>query len=211
MLNYKTRGGNFYCFFISYYLYMGRVSNVLKDMFCCFLKHQCITQASWSPSLRENVIFWQACPWPQDLQNSALIPHFIQNRTQNPARPWMAYTAAVTFHPFSYFSLNHVLCPSSVLFSSVTQSYPTLCDPMNRSMPGLPVYHQLLEFTQAHVYWVGDAIQSSYPLSSPLLLPSIFPSIRVSSNEQLFTSGAKVLEFQLQHQSFQWTPRTDLL
>ena len=68
-------------------------------------------------------------------------------------------------------------------FSSVAQSYPTLCDPMNRSMPGLPVYHQLLEFTQIHAHWVGDAIQLSHPLSSPLLLPSIFPSIRVFSNE----------------------------
>ena len=56
---------------------------------------------------------------------------------------------------------------SSVQFSSVTQSWLTLCDPMNRSMPGLPVHHQLLEFTQTHVHRVGDAIQPSHPLSSP--------------------------------------------
>ena len=49
----------------------------------------------------------------------------------------------------------------------ITQSYPTLCDPMNRSMPGLPVHHQLLEFTQTHVHLVSDAIQPSHPLSSP--------------------------------------------
>ena len=55
----------------------------------------------------------------------------------------------------------------SVQFSSVTQSCPTLCDPMNRSMPGLPVHHQLLEFTQTHVYQVSDAIQPSHPLLSP--------------------------------------------
>ena len=54
-----------------------------------------------------------------------------------------------------------------VHFSSVTQSCPTLCDPMNRSTPGLPVHHQLLEFTQTHVHQVGDAIQPSHPLSSP--------------------------------------------
>ena len=54
---------------------------------------------------------------------------------------------------------------------------------MNLSTPGLPVHHQLLEFTQTHVHWVGDAIQPSHPLSSLLLLPSIFPSIRVFSNE----------------------------
>ena len=55
----------------------------------------------------------------------------------------------------------------SVQFSSVTQSCPTLCEPMNRSMPGLPVHHQLLEFTQTHVHRVSDAIQPSHPLSSP--------------------------------------------
>ena len=54
---------------------------------------------------------------------------------------------------------------------------------MNHSMPGVPVYHQLPESTQTHVHWVGDAIQPSHPLSSPLLLPSIFPNIRVFSNE----------------------------
>ena len=52
-------------------------------------------------------------------------------------------------------------------FSSVTQSCPTLCNPMNRSMPGLPVYHQLPEFTQTHIHRIGDAIQPSHPLSSP--------------------------------------------
>ena len=52
-------------------------------------------------------------------------------------------------------------------FTSVAQSCPTLCDPMNRSTPGLPVHHQLPEFTQTHVRWVGDAIQPSHPLSSP--------------------------------------------
>ena len=57
----------------------------------------------------------------------------------------------------------------SVQLSSVAQSYLTLCDPMNRSTPGLPVHHQLLESTQTHVHWVSDAIQPSYPLSSPSL------------------------------------------
>ena len=55
----------------------------------------------------------------------------------------------------------------SVQFSSVTQSCPTLCDPMNRSTPGLPVHHHLLEFTQTHIHRVSDAIQPSHPLSSP--------------------------------------------
>ena len=72
---------------------------------------------------------------------------------------------------------------SSVQFSSVAQSCPTLCDPMNRSMPGLPVHHQHPEFTQTHVHRVGDAIQPSHPWSPLLLLPPIPPSIRVLSSE----------------------------
>ena len=71
----------------------------------------------------------------------------------------------------------------SVQLSSVAQSCPTLCDPMNPSTPGLPVHHQLLEFTQTHVHRVSDAIQPSHPLPSLLLLPPIPPSIRVFSNE----------------------------
>ena len=99
-----------------------------------------------------------------------------------------------------------------IQFSSVAQSCPTLCDPMKCSMPGLPVYHQLPEFTQTHVHWVGDAIQPSHPLSSPSL-----PAPNPSQHQGLFQwvnslyEVAKVLEFQLHHQSFQWTPRTDLL
>ena len=71
----------------------------------------------------------------------------------------------------------------SVQFNSVTQSCPTLCDPTNRSIPGLPVHHQLPEFTETHVHRVSDAIQPSHPLFSLLLLPPIPPSIRVFSNE----------------------------
>ena len=73
-------------------------------------------------------------------------------------------------------------------FSSVTQSCLTLCNPMDCSTPGLPVHHQLPEFIQTHVHWVSDAIQPSHPLSSPSFLPSIFPSIRVFSNESALRS-----------------------
>ena len=71
----------------------------------------------------------------------------------------------------------------SVQFSSVPQSCPTLCDPKNCSTPGLPVHHQLPEFTHTHVHLVGDAIQPSHPLSSPSPPAPIPPSIRVFSNE----------------------------
>ena len=97
-------------------------------------------------------------------------------------------------------------------FSSVAQSCLTLCEPMNCSTPGLPVYHQLPEFTQTHVPWIGDAIQSSHPLSSPFP-PAPNPSQHRSLFQWVNSSHevTKVLELQLQHQSFQWTPRTDLL
>ena len=68
---------------------------------------------------------------------------------------------------------------------SVAQSCPTLCDPLECSMPGFPVHHQLLELAQTHVHQVGDAIQPSHLLLSPLLLPSILPTIKVFSNESV--------------------------
>ena len=87
-----------------------------------------------------------------------------------------------------------------VQFSSVAQSCLTLCDPMNHSMPGLPVHHQLSESTQTHVHWVSDAIQPSHPLSSPFP-----PALNLSQHQGFFKwvsslhQVAKVLEFQFQH------------
>ena len=98
----------------------------------------------------------------------------------------------------NYFSFDF-----SHQFSSGAQLCPTLC-----STPGLPVHHQLPEFTQTHVHWVGDAIQPSHPLSSPLP-----PAFNISQHQGLFKwvssphQVSKGLEFQLQHQSLQWTPR----
>ena len=102
------------------------------------------------------------------------------------------------------------LCMTS--FSSIQSlSRVRLCDPMNCSTPGLAVHHQLPESTQTHVHRVSDAIQPSHPLSSPSP-----PAPNSSQHQGLFqwvnssNEVAKVLELQLQHQSFQWTPRTDL-
>ena len=108
--------------------------------------------------------------------------------------------------------LNYCTLYSAVSQSVVTQSCLTLCDPMNHSTPDLPVHHQLLEFTQTHVHWVGDAIPPFHPLSSPSP-----PALNLSQHQGLFRwvssshQVAKVLELQLQRQSFQWTPGTDLL
>ena len=97
-------------------------------------------------------------------------------------------------------------------FSSVTELCLTLCDPINCSIPGLPVHHQLPEFAQTRVHWVGVAIQPSHLLLSPSP-----PAFNLSQHLGLFKwvsssqlMWPRVLEFQL-HQSFQWTPRTDFL
>ena len=106
-----------------------------------------------------------------------------------------------------YISLfKNILFWINVQFSSVAQSCLTLCNPMDCSMPGLPVHHQLTVFTQIHVHWVGDAIQPSHPLSSP-------PTFNLFQHQGLFQwvnsshEVAKVLEFQLEHHSFQRNPR----
>ena len=117
--------------------------------------------------------------------------HFLKRRPQ-------MFLKYHTFGVFFFFFFFHEK------FSSVAQSCPTLCNPMDCSMPGLPVHHQLPEFTQTHVHWVGDAIQSSHPLSSPSP-----PALNLSQHQGLFKwvsslhQVAKGLEFQLQHQSFQ--------
>ena len=92
-----------------------------------------------------------------------------------------------------YLKINinvHITYLSSGQFSSVAQSCLTLCDPVNRSTPGLPVHHQLPESTQSIVHWVSDA-NNHLILCHPLLLPSIFPNIRVFSNESDLWSGGQ--------------------
>ena len=113
----------------------------------------------------------------------------------------------VFYSPFP----SHLLL-RNVQFSSVAKLCLILCDPMDCSTPGLPVHCQLSEFTQTHVHWVGDAIQPSHSLLSPCL-----PAFNLSQHQGLFKwvgslhQVAKVLEFRLQHQSFQRTFRTDFL
>ena len=100
----------------------------------------------------------------------------------------------------------------AVQFSSVAQSCPTLCNPMDCSTPGFPVHHQFLKLAQTHIHQVVDAIQPSHPLSSPSP-----PAFNLSQIQGLFKwvssshQVAKVLAFQLQHRSFQRIFRTDVL
>ena len=108
-----------------------------------------------------------------------------------------------------YTTLYYSVQFSSVQLLSCVWLFVT---PMDCSMPGFPFHHQLPELTQTHVHWVGDAIQPSHPLSSPSS-----PAFNLSQHQGLFKwvnsshQVAKGLKFQLQHQSFQYTPRTDLL
>ena len=125
-------------------------------------------------------------------------------RERNPAELYHFHVAnALLFHTL----LNCVF-----MFSSVTQLCPTLCNPMNCSTPGFSVHHQLLELSQTHVHWVGDAIQPSHPLLS--LSP---PAFNITQHQSLFQwvsslhQVSKVLMLQLQHHSFQWISKNDFL
>ena len=102
--------------------------------------------------------------------------------------------------------------PAAPCGCSVAQSCPTPCDPTDCSTPGLPVLHHLPELAQTHVHWVGDAIQSSHPLLPPSPL-----ALNLSQHQRLFQwvgclhQVGKLLELQLQQQSFQWKFRVDFL
>ena len=119
---------------------------------------------------------------------------------------WLKLSGLMLSH-LELFALT--VCTFGVQFSSIVS---VSCDPMDCSMPGLPVHHQLPEFTQTHVHWVGDAIQPSHPLLSPSP-----PALNLSQHQGLFEwvsslyQVAKILEFQPQHQSFQWIFKTDFL
>ena len=128
-------------------------------------------------------------------------------------------TALIPFSLFSFYNpvmqlLTHLMLSlrSPGCCCSVTQSCPTLCNPMDCSTPGFPVVHYLLEFARTHVDWVNDSIQ---PFSSSFThfssCSQSFPASGSFSMSQFFISDGQVLEPQLQHQSFQWIFRVDFL
>ena len=151
--------------------------------------------------------YWNGLPFPSpggppnpgiEHLSSALASGFFT--TEPPGR-----TQALTANVYILFSF-HCCC------FSVAQSCLALCNPMDCNTPGSPVLHHLLEFSQADVQWVSDAIQPFCPLSFPSP-----PAFNCSQHQDLFqwvdssNQMAKVLELQLQHQSFQWIFRTDFL
>ena len=148
--------------------------------------------------------YWSGIPTPGDIPNPGIEP--ISLRLLH----WQVYSLPlapsgkpnIKLKPCIYRHAKHYQ------FISVTQLCLTLCNPMDCSTPGFLVRHQLPELAQTHVYRVDDAIQPSHPLSSPYHLSQHQGLFQwVSSFHQV----AKVLEFQLQHQSFQWIFRTDFL
>ena len=122
--------------------------------------------------------------------------------------PMWAQPSITNIESDSKFHTYNLLC----CCFPVTKSRPTLCNPMNHSSPGLPVHHQLPESTQTHVHRVRNAIQPSHPL-----LPPSSPALSLSQHQGLFQwvgswhQVAKLLELQLQRQSFQWIFRADFL
>ena len=157
--------------------------------------------------------------------SDSLLPHGLQHArppcpsptpgacsNSCPLSQWCHPTISSSVSPFSIYLGETQFNKAVIQFSSVAQSHLTLCDPVDCSKPGFPVHHQLPELAQTHIHWVGDAIQLSHPLSSPSL-----PAFNLSQNQGLFQwvssshQVAKMLEFLLQHQSFQWIFETDVL
>ena len=124
----------------------------------------------------------------------------MQGPATHPASADISNTRALT----PDWPTQHSLVSELFQLSSVAQSCPTLCDPMNCSTLGLPVHHQLPEFTQTHVHRVGDAIQPSHPLSAPSP-----PAPNPSKHQSLFQSVNSLHE--VAKHSFQGNPRADLL
>ena len=156
----------------------------------------CIPKKDWASTLRN------------DIQN---IPHLIKtNIPPHNSKIYIGYTYAWNTYYIDLI-LGHIKSLNKLHFSSVAQSCPTLCDPMNRSTPGLPVHHQLLEFTHTHIHRISDAIQpfssSVVPFSS---CPQSLPASESFPMSQLFAWGGQSTGVSALA-SFLPNPRADLL
>ena len=189
-----------------------------------FTSWRSISYELWKWIIRMDILLKTAGNYKRLLGRSRQMLHFIPKIFAVLCNKWLTWRR----DDLSWIN-KHILTEKTVFvfsrtgeaiiihfqFSSVQFSYSVMSDcmrPHDRSTPGLSVHHQLPESTQTQVHPVGDAIQPSHPLLSPSP-----PARNLSQHQGLFQwvssshEVAKVLEFQLQHQSFQWTPRTDLL
>ena len=163
----------------------------------------------WELNYKESWALKNWCFWTVVLEKTLETP--LDCKEIQPVHPQGVYFITLClFLECSYLIWTKI--HHNVQFNSGVQLCPTFCDPMDCSTPGIPVHHQLPKLTQTHVHWVGDAIQGSHHLSSPSR-----PAFNLSQHQGLFKwvssshQVAKVLEFQLQYQSFQWLFRTDFL
>ena len=144
-----------------------------------------------------SAIFWEFDTFVISLEGKNKQKHFsIDLEKCHILQLGLFYLCFVNTHACvrTHTQIHTRICSTSLQLSSVTHSCLTLCDPMNRSMPGLPVHHQLLESTQTHVHRVGDAIQPSSILSSVVPFsscPQSFPASGSSQMSQLFASGGQ--------------------
>ena len=156
------------------------------------------------------MLIWWNRQWTQEMESDPITSWQIEEEKVEAVTEFIFLGSKITVDGASSHEIKRLLqlgwkAMTNLVQFPVAQLCPTLCDPMDCSTSGLPVHHQLPEFTQSHVHWVGDAIQPSHPLLSP---PP--PAFNLSQHPDLFKwvsclhQVVKVLEFQLQHQSFQW-------
>ena len=144
-------------------------------------------------------------PEEKESESDVTFLHSGESLGQRAPKAAVAWSLTVASYIYLIYAQLLLSMPSRFQFRWVPQSCPILCNPVDCSKPGLPVHHQHPEFTQTPVHWVNDAIQLSHPLLSPS--PATF---NLSQHQGLYKwvnsshQVAKVLEFQLQHQSFQW-------
>ena len=175
---------------------------ILSPILCMltyFIISNTFNATGWSPQAPLSMEFsrqeyWNGLPFPSpgDLSNTGSNPHLL-SLLHWPSGYLSLAPPGKPSHSLRSLKLKYsselyvdMACSLSCCYYSVTKSCPTLCDPINCSTSGFPVLHCLPEFAQTHVHWVSGDIQSSI-LCYPLLLPSIFPSIRVFSNESVLS------------------------